>query len=170
MIKKTALLLSLSLLTNSLFAQIISSEQFDQLLITKRNVYRDSSGKTILGCGTKIECLSLPITFTFIKLEKQRQTLELSAYINPALDGLDTVGSNYYKIFIAKPVRGKLTAVRVIADVQNDMVQTNTNTFVYLKQGRCTTEFTIEKGDRLYFESPGIFYLMEYDVSQLLIR
>lgn len=152
-----------------LHAQEIGQKSFDSLLTNKINLYFDNKGKRYFGCGMNLDCMGLPVVFNKIVLNKAKKELKLSGYVNPmSQNNGDTLGTNIFKIFIAKPVRGELTNIRLLADVQDTVIGKSKSTNINLKLLNFTTVFKFGKYDCLYIESDELFRLKEYNIGHLL--
>lgn len=150
-------------------AQEISQESFDSLLTNHVSLYFDNKNKRYFGCGMNLDCMGLPVVFTKISIDSLTKQLRLSGYVNPMLQNNgDTLGTNIFKLFIARPAKGRLKYIRLLAEVHNTVIQKSADTDINLKTLNFKTDFKFSKHDCLYIESVELFRLKEYNIGKLL--
>ncbi|HEX2629591.1 MAG TPA: hypothetical protein VHM26_11275 [Chitinophagaceae bacterium] len=169
MIKQLFVVSILVFLTSRIFAQNISSNDFNNLIRNYRPLYFDNANKKYFGCGMNLDCMGLEVAFKSVALQRAQKKLELSGYINPVTvgDG-DTIGTNIFKIFIARPGKRKLKHIRVLADFENTIKNKSEGTTIDLNKKSFITKFKFSRKDCLYIESTSLFRLKEYDIGSLL--
>ena len=157
------------LFTIKLFAQEISDSDFSKLVSNKSILYFDNANKKYFGCGMNLDCMEIQMFFKTVYFNKGDKKLRISGYVNPTTTNTgDTIGANIFKIFIARPVKGKLKNVRMLAEVEDTVKSKIVTTTINSNEFSFTTDFKFSKGDCLYIESGELFRLKEYCISSLL--
>ena len=156
------------LLVVNIFSQKLSENDFSKLLRNKSDLYFDKANGKYFGCGMNLDCMGLPILFKSVELDRMARKLVLTGFVNPITQDSDTIGTNIFRIFIAKPVKGKLKRIRILAEVVDTIKAVAPNTTVDIKALSFKTSFQFSKHDCLYIESNEMFRLKEYDIGSLL--
>jgi hypothetical protein len=164
------LFITLAFTVEFLNAQVISEESFSTILNNKPIIYYDKINKKYYGCGMNLDCMGLPMSFTNIVLHKQQRRLKISGYVNPTTSkkNRDTIGTNNFKIFVAKPVKSRLTNIRILAEVFDTIRTVSNRSMVDTAKFSFSVDFAFSKDDCLYIESGELFRLKEYKIGSLV--
>jgi hypothetical protein len=165
---RAILIFNILLFSATLFAQEITEKDFNRLTGSKSVIYFDDANGKYFGCGLSLDCMGLPVFFYEIRFDKANRRLKISGFVNPNIQGTDTLGTNIFRIFIAKPVKGKLRNIRSLVEVEDTVKTRSEKTTVNIKQLSFKTDFYFSKGDCLYIESGELFKMKEYNISSLL--
>jgi len=166
------MLLVLFLSSSKLFSQPQFLDSVVQLTRTQfsRSYFDDSKGK-YFGCELNVHCKNLVVFFKTFQINKRRRSVTFDLYVQPTLRQKDTIGLNYFMIFLAKPKGDRLENIEVIAKVHNDTIFTSGKSYVWPKAGHVfISDRKIKRKKRLYVSSVSIFKLLEYDLSLFFIK
>jgi hypothetical protein len=153
-------------------AQISSSQKIDSSffasLKNKSSLQvKDASGK-YLGCAFSLECRTMKIIFYDIECDKPEKKISIKGRIMDPAAFFDSLGVDGAGIFIAHPVKDKLTRIRNLQGSAIGSLSDSTHRKFPYRSGdfEIVTRFT--QGDRLYFESK-LYDAVEYDIGKLLM-
>jgi hypothetical protein len=151
------------------YSQEISEEQFGTLLSQTTPGYFDNKNKRHFGCGLNLDCSSFQIFFTEIVLNKQQRRLFISGYVDPLTRANgDTIGTNVFKVFLAKPKKLALKKITTLLDVQDSLLYSDQLAKLNAKKMSFKITVPMGKKRRLYFETTSLRRFKEYQIDKLL--
>jgi len=151
-------------------SQNISQKTFESLLTADNKVYFDKNTNRFFGCGINLTCFELPVLFKSIVIDRKNKNLTISGIVNPDFKEGDTIGTNDFNIFLARPRKKNLRNIRVLIKVDGDVKFTDSNSSIDDKKYNFSISFRYTKNDFLYIESGQLYKLKEYQIGKLLME
>ena len=126
--------------------------------------YKDKKGN-YLGCGYTYECRGMSIVFYQVVLNRDLNRIKIKGRVFDPRISDDTIGIYAVNIFLAKPLKSRLSQIRPISSTYIEQDDYSKRSFPH-RNGDFEIEVSFHHKDRLYF-THGLYWPIEYHLGKL---